>query len=877
MDRKLLAALAFVVALLGCVLVLGQSASAHLPTASTPHSVSGASRPDSITYPLQEGFESGDFSVSAFYSVVPTCVPGGCGWNLASPVHSGGYAAFAPERNNVSDQQMVSASLIAIPANPVTATLEFWHKYSFETPNYDGGVLELSTNSGSSWTDVLSTTTFISGGYTGTIDGTFHNPLANRQAWIGTNSNYTKVTVSLLPFAGQNLLFRFRMGTDDCCTGTASGWNIDDIIVTLSSSAPCPTPPPTTWNTGAPYPIAVADQAVVAHRGKVYSFGGYSGINSTNPVTNSYSYDPNTDSWTAIAGLPLARGGNRAVSSGVYIYILGGRDISGNRTSTLWRYDSVANTYTTLISYGYPSDDHAAVYVNGNIFKIAGSAGPQVEVYNINSGWISGYSYPQNVLGLSAVAYGTVLYAAGGSPDTLGTYSDPNPASYTWSSYGTLPGARYGAASGVLNGRWFLAGGWVSGAASSTALVSNPGSNNWTRFTSLPQERYYSGGATNNQIFYVIGGYDISGNPTSTNYQYSEQTCAPFTPAPTNTAAPTNTPTTTPVNANAYAHFQPSMPLTVTVGSKFTLDLMINGGTNTITAAQNYLTFTNSILQVVDPVQTGCVLSSTVVPDTAIFDAELQNQVCNSSSSCSFGSVTAPPASIAFASGALVNPPAQGDFRVAQVAFCANAVGDAVIHWQFSPPAPSGRDSNIADVNNNLVSNRALYTDYVVHVVPILLVGHVNWQGRPAQPSTRQQLPITLTLKLGANQIDYPTQTTNSSGFFTVSVAGLVSGTYGWRVKDPIYLANAGTVLLTGAATTYVEMGLMLAGDANNDNVVSTVDFNILRSAFGQVLGDPSYDSRADFNGDNVINLLDFGLLRTSFGVSGAPPIRPSP
>src|SRR4051794_35774860 len=30
------------------------------------------------------------------------------------------------------------------------------------------------------------------------------------------------------------------------------------------------------------------------------------------------------------------------------------------------------------------------------------------------------------------------------------------------------------------------------------------------------------------------------------------------------------------------------------------------------------------------------------------------------------------------------------------------------------------------------------------------LVGHVTWQGHPAQPNALQQMPITITLKLGA-------------------------------------------------------------------------------------------------------------------------------
>ena len=104
---------------------------------------------------------------------------------------------------------------------------------------------------------------------------------------------------------------------------------------------------------------------------------------------------------------------------------------------------------------------------------------------------------------------------------------------------------------------------------------------------------------------------------------------------------------------------------------------------------QTGLTFTNSLLQVASASTGACgVVSTTVVADPSTFDAELQNEVCNSSSPCDFGRIIAPPASIAFASSALANPPANGDFRVARITFCAAAQGTARLHWQFSPPAP---------------------------------------------------------------------------------------------------------------------------------------------------------------------------------------------
>jgi hypothetical protein len=148
----------------------------------------------------------------------------------------------------------------------------------------------------------------------------------------------------------------------------------------------------------------------------------------------------------------------------------------------------------------------------------------------------------------------------------------------------------------------------------------------------------------------------------------------------------------------------------------------------------------------------------------------------------------------------------------------------------------------------------------------------VTWQGRPAQPNALNQLPLTLTLRLGANTTTYPNLTTDASGFFTVSVSILPTGVYTWWVKGPAYLATSGPVMLSGAPSTQVEMGQQRAGDVNNDNLVDITDFSLLRATFGKICGDGSYDGRADFTGDCLVDITDFTLLRGNFGQAGAPP-----
>jgi hypothetical protein len=379
----------------------------------------------------------------------------------------------------------------------------------------------------------------------------------------------------------------------------------------------------------------------------------------------------------------------------------------------------------------------------------------------------------------------------------------------------------------------------------------------------------------------------ITATNTGTNTPISTAT---FTPVPTNTPTSTVNP-----NLNAYAYLSlpvgtpaPLGPITITVGSRLDMDLRLNAGTNDITAGQSYITFTNSLIQNVNVTATGCVVTSTFTFDSSTFDAVLQNEVCNGPGNCTFRGVTVGPGSMAFASGALSSCPSGcgGDFRVAQVALCATAVGNALLHWQFAPPDPLTRDSEIVDVNGGIVNNRALYSDLVIHIVAQSnLVGHVTWQGRPAQPNALQALPITLTLKLGGAETNYSSLTTDASGFFTVPVTGLPNGTYSWRVKGPDavlktlatdppgFLANSGTVALSGALSTSQEMGLMRAGDCNNDNIINISDFNILKNSFGRASGSPGYDNRADFNGDSVVNIQDFNLQKGNFGIPGSPPL----
>ncbi|HSN76219.1 MAG TPA: choice-of-anchor J domain-containing protein, partial [Anaerolineae bacterium] len=159
-------------------------------------------------------------------------------WALwSSSVHSGQYAYHAAGSSTVSDQRLVSPA-IALPTGESPLTLKFWNRQVMEPRSggcYDGGILEVSTNGGNTWSQILDAN-LLTDPYDGPISASYSNPLANLRAWCGNPQDWLNSIVDVSAYAGQTVQFRFRLGTDSG-VGT-EGWTIDDVAV-QSCQAPC--------------------------------------------------------------------------------------------------------------------------------------------------------------------------------------------------------------------------------------------------------------------------------------------------------------------------------------------------------------------------------------------------------------------------------------------------------------------------------------------------------------------------------------------------------------------------------------------------------------------------------------------------------------
>jgi hypothetical protein len=157
-------------------------------------------------------------------------------------------AAFIDNPAVVSDKLLDSFQFAFFEAGPVRLT--FRHNFNLEAssedPNlgYDGGVLEMSSDGGNTFQDILAAGgSFVMGGYNRTISADRGSPIAGRQSWSGNSEGFITTVVNLPGFPTPSRL-RWRMASDN--GGANEGWRVDTVDITWcqGQGTPCPTPTP---------------------------------------------------------------------------------------------------------------------------------------------------------------------------------------------------------------------------------------------------------------------------------------------------------------------------------------------------------------------------------------------------------------------------------------------------------------------------------------------------------------------------------------------------------------------------------------------------------------------------------------------------------
>jgi Zn-dependent metalloprotease len=216
--------------------------------------------PTDIFFDEMENTASGNW-VSGYYSggdfwYYPQ-IPNDIGFD-ATYATSGQYNIWGYNNYYYSDYYIRTASSKSLPASG-NIYLQFNHAYEFSygtirygtvvKPYYpDGGVLEYSTDGGFNWNDAESL--MVVNGYDGKLNAIsyYSNPLGNRKAFVGTSHGYIATKLDLSSLKGQNVQFRFRIGTNDDYYDNY-GWFIDDFRI-YTCATPYPSTPTVTYPNG---------------------------------------------------------------------------------------------------------------------------------------------------------------------------------------------------------------------------------------------------------------------------------------------------------------------------------------------------------------------------------------------------------------------------------------------------------------------------------------------------------------------------------------------------------------------------------------------------------------------------------------------------
>jgi hypothetical protein len=176
---------------------------------------------------------SAQFTDENFDNVTPPALP--TGWlatNTLGPLplwvtSNGGLpsppadtppnSAFIDDPAVLSDKRLDSLS---ITIGGCCCQMTFQHNYDLEASEvdpsvgFDGGVLEISTDGGNTFQDILAAGgSFIMGGYNRTIAADRGSPIAGRQAWSGNSQGFITTVVNVPAFAGVTLRWRMAVTT----------------------------------------------------------------------------------------------------------------------------------------------------------------------------------------------------------------------------------------------------------------------------------------------------------------------------------------------------------------------------------------------------------------------------------------------------------------------------------------------------------------------------------------------------------------------------------------------------------------------------------------------------------------------------------------
>lgn len=247
------------------------------------------------------------------------------------------------------------------------------------------------------------------------------------------------------------------------------------------------------WTTKAPLPRSLNHVNAAVVDGKIYVLGGLAesgGEERTwSAVSDSWIYDPSTDSWSELPGLPenQARGSAAVGVYGSKIFLMGGLaelNLGGSQktVATVSIFDTSTRSWIDVpeLAKTLPRGrDHAGVGVVGQkMFVLGGRVNGQdntrddvfmLELSDVKAGWSTMLGkMPTSRGGVASSVVETVIYIFGGEGNpaaksgVFDQIEEFDTYRGTWRTAGTMRIPRHGTSAVAVDGKIFLPGGGVA-------------------------------------------------------------------------------------------------------------------------------------------------------------------------------------------------------------------------------------------------------------------------------------------------------------------------------------------------------------------------------------------------------------------------------
>lgn len=251
-----------------------------------------------------------------------------------------------------------------------------------------------------------------------------------------------------------------------------------------------------TWVVGPALPEPRHHAAAVALDGAVYLSGGAASVTDGTPRAEVWMLAAGATGWRAVAAMPNGRFGHRMVTLAGRLYVIGGLPAGDAATGgggpaevpTL-AYDPDADTWSEGAPLPLNRDHLAVVAVGAEIWAIGGRAGgvnhQRVDIYDpATDEWRDGPPLPEATSGASEAVVDGMILISGGEDPGAGRIVDRHwrldtraGVGATWQPLAPPPLTVHGAPGAALAGRFIV----VSG----SPRPGGQSSNAWTGVTQV--------------------------------------------------------------------------------------------------------------------------------------------------------------------------------------------------------------------------------------------------------------------------------------------------------------------------------------------------------------------------------------------------------